>query len=226
MRHRMGVLLSVDALLLDVHDARAQAWVEAIAEHGEKLRFETIRRHVSLVPHELLNLSIGAGLDTTAGAAIAERAKTIFASRYLSRVPAHYRAKELLSSLMRSGLRVIAVSADPVEVLLPMLHKLDADNLVHRATYPAKNERLGARRDLLRVALDRASLTPKTAIQLTDSPDDVLSAQKLGLASVALESGGWSRDELKSASGLYRDPGKLLDGLLASPLFRDSDDAV
>ncbi|MBI4817508.1 MAG: HAD family hydrolase [Deltaproteobacteria bacterium] len=225
MRHRLGLLLSVDALLLDVHDARAQAWVEALAERGVRVRFPEVRQSVTLAPHELLNLTLGAGLDTPLGNETCERARTIFGMRYLSRIPPRYRARELLQAAIRSGMRVIVVSADSAETLLPILKKLEAESLIHRAIYPSKNDRVGSRRDLLRVALERAALTNKAAIQLTDSPDDVDGAAKLGVQSVALLSGGWTRNQLRGAT-IYDSPKALLESFETSPFASDPDDTA
>jgi phosphoglycolate phosphatase-like HAD superfamily hydrolase len=45
---------------------------------------------------------------------------------------------------------------------------------------------------------------------LGDTPYDIIAAHRAGLRVVALECGGWSREELGDADEVYADPADLL----------------
>ena len=45
---------------------------------------------------------------------------------------------------------------------------------------------------------------------LGDTPYDVAAALRAGIRIVGVECGGWSRNDLKGASEVYRDPADLL----------------
>jgi phosphoglycolate phosphatase-like HAD superfamily hydrolase len=66
---------------------------------------------------------------------------------------------------------------------------------------------------LIEVALLRAGkLAPKDAIMIGDTPYDAIAAKRLGVGTIGMLSGGFSRQELEASGciAVYRDPADLL----------------
>ena len=69
----------------------------------------------------------------------------------------------------------------------------------------------------MEAALREARVEKSSAIMLGDTPYDVEAALRAGIEIVALECGGWSREELTGAAAVFRDLTDLLAHYDASP---------
>lgn len=218
MKKVQGVILDLDGTLVDSNQGRTAAWVEAFSESGYSVTHDQVRAMIGLVPHEILTRAVGFGEDAETGRKIRDRFRRIFLRRYLPRITPTYRARELLVRLETEGFRLAVASVDPPEVLLPILRLLGAEPLLHRAAYPAADGPLLTNRDILKGALDKLGLPPGRTLLIADAPHDVEAANKLGVSAIALTSGGFSPESLKSSVAIYADAYTLLAEIDRSPL--------
>jgi len=67
--------------------------------------------------------------------------------------------------------------------------------------------------DIFHIVLDRFQMKPSEAVVIGDTPYDVFAAKKLGLAALALLTGGFSDQSLREAgaSEVYKDLSELLE---------------
>ncbi len=76
--------------------------------------------------------------------------------------------------------------------------------------------------------MNKATLDPATTIVVGDTKWDVEAARRSGLDTVAVLTGGWSRQELEDAGAIavYEDVADILANLDESPLGKLLRDAV
>jgi phosphoglycolate phosphatase-like HAD superfamily hydrolase len=66
--------------------------------------------------------------------------------------------------------------------------------------------------------LQRIGYPPQQVVMLGDTPYDIESAAKVGVATIAVRSGGWSDRDLANAIAIYDDTADLLKHYDTSPL--------
>ena len=84
-----GVLLDVDGTLLDSNDAHARGFVEALADCGHPVPFDTVRRLIGMGSEKLLMEAAGLEKDRGPGKEASERKKESFKTRYPCSHPAY-----------------------------------------------------------------------------------------------------------------------------------------
>ncbi len=213
-----GVILDIDGTLIDSNGAHAQAWVDALAEHGYQVSPERVRRLIGMGGDKLLPEVTGLAKDTPQGRQISRRRSEIFMERYLPHIRPLPGTRALLQRLQDEGLALaVATSAQQAEVegLLAAAHV--ADLLPTRTTSnDARNSKPDP--DIVEVALQRLGESAGDALMIGDTPYDVEAAQRAGLPIIALRSGGWQDADLRGAAAVYEDPADLLAHFDTSPL--------
>src|ERR1700693_3749833 len=102
-----GVIFDVDGTLVDSNDAHARAWVEAMAEQGHHISFETVRPLIGMGGDKVLPQMLGIAKDSEEGKGISQRRKEICKQRYLPHIKAFPGAIELLERIHEQGLKLI-----------------------------------------------------------------------------------------------------------------------
>jgi HAD superfamily hydrolase (TIGR01509 family) len=216
-----AVLLDIDGTLVDSNDAHAQAWVQALAEHGRRVEFSRVRPLIGKGGDKLLPDLIGIDAESVEGKAIGARRSEIFLREHLPRLLPTRGAHRLLEWLRDDNLTLaVATSADESEVQ-SLLGVANATKLIDTAT---SSDEAGASKpdpDIIQVALKKAGSDSSDAIMIGDTPYDIEAAARSGIGTIALRCGGWWPDEaLAGALAIYDDPEDLLQQYDLSPFKR------
>lgn len=210
------MVLDLDGTLVDSHEGRAQAWVEALADNGYRdVGFREVRELVGLPADALLLRTIGFGEDSAIGTKIRERYHHNFKLRYLPRIMPFLRGPELLYRFRAIEARIVVVSTERLDTLESLLDLLNARPLLKYAVTPERSPGIKTERDLVRTAVDR--LGAGTTLMLADAPHDVAAGQQCGIPVVALASGGFPRATLQGAAAIYDDAASLFSAFDQSP---------
>ena len=220
-----GVLLDVDGTLVDSNDAHAYAWVEALAEHGVKVEFAAVRRLIGKGGDKLLPEVAGIESDSKKGKAIGERRAEIFQKGYLPKLGPTPGARQLLSRLTASGLKLAVASSAKEDELAGLLRVCGADEVVQASTSSDDAENSKPDPDIIHVALAQLGESADRVILLGDTPYDVEAALKAGVRVVALRCGGWGDADLSGALRVYDDPADVVRQFENSP-FAASNDSI
>ena len=214
-----GAVLDNDGTLTLSNDAHAHAWVDAFAEQGYDVRFETVRPLLGMGGDKLEPKVVpGLSSDEGVGKTIADRRLAIFLERYASHLQPANGARALVQRMREDGLRLVVASSakpDELDVLLTQAHVNDL--LSARITSADAGETKPAP-DIVAVALKKIDLPADQVLMLGDSPYDIEAASKIGVGVIALRCGGFSDDQLSGAVAIYDDPADLLARYDASPL--------
>jgi HAD superfamily hydrolase (TIGR01509 family) len=217
-----GVLMDVDGTLVDSNDAHANAWVEALAEHGHQVAFKQVRKLIGMGGDKLLPRVSGLAEDSPEGQAVSKRRKAIFQERYLPTLRPTPGAADLVRRLRALGLKLAVASSAKADELEGLLRVCEADQLIGHRTSSDDAEQSKPDPDIVHAALEKIGLPAAAVVMLGDTPFDVAAARKAGVAVIALRCGGWGDAELAGAAAVYDDPADLLAHLEALPLAERS----
>jgi HAD superfamily hydrolase (TIGR01509 family) len=216
--HIRGVILDVDGTLVDSNDTHARSWVEAMAENGYHVPYEKVRPLIGMGGDKVLPATTGIQKDSPQGKKISQRRAEIFKERYLPAVQAFPQARELLQRMRASGLKLAVASSAQPDELKALLRIVGASDLIEEESSSKDAQSSKPDPDIVHVTLQRIGFPADQVIMLGDTPYDIEAAQKVGVGTIALRSGGWSDDELRGALAIYNDTADLLAHYDSSPL--------
>ncbi len=213
-----AVILDVDGTLVDSNDAHAKAWVQALAEYGYTVPFEKVRPLIGKGGDKVLPEVAGISEDSPEGQKISQRRSEIFKERYLPHIRAFPCARELLQHMRERGLKLAVASSSKPDELRALLQLVGAADLVEEKTSSKDAKDSKPSPEPVQVTLQRLGYPPDQVVMLGDTPYDIESAQKVGVATIALRSGGWSDFDLANAIAIYDNTADLLEHYDSSPL--------
>jgi HAD superfamily hydrolase (TIGR01549 family) len=214
------VILDVDGTLVDSNDAHARAWVDAFADHGITVAYESVRRAIGMGADKLMPIVAGLQEESPKGKLIARRRAEIFQQVWLPQLRPFPRTRELVERLKDDGFNLAVASSATEEELRPLLRIAGVSDLITTRTSSDDAEKSKPDPDIVKAALERTGCPTDLTIMIGDTPYDVEAALRAGIRIVAFECGGWGRAELQGASEVYRDASDLLEKYDTSILFR------
>lgn len=215
----MVVLLDVDGTLVDTNYQHALAWYRAFREHGIVLPVWRVHRHIGMGGDQLVEALTDAGTERRLGDRIRERESERY-GEMIGEVETMEGASELLRDLRERGHSAILASSAKPEEIEHYVDLLGARELADGWTSAGDVQATKPDPDLVHAALERAGAQPDQAVMIGDSPWDARAAQRAGVPTVAVMTGGFSREELCQAGAVavYESVAELrlaLDDVLA-----------
>lgn len=211
-------MLDIDGTLIDSNDANARCWMEALQAHGLEVNYIKLREAVGMGGDNLLPKLANLEAESEQGKAISQTRSEIMKSKHMPNLKAFPQVKELLTRLHDDGYKlVVATSAktDEAEILLKLTGSRALISEI-ATSEDAKNSKPDP--DILHAALQKSGLSADEVVMLGDTPYDVEAAQKAGIRSIGVRSGGWTGPDLKGTLAVYNDPADLLAQYETSPL--------
>jgi HAD superfamily hydrolase (TIGR01509 family) len=191
-----AAILDIDGTLVDTNYQHAMSWYMAFRQHGVVLPVWRIHRHIGMGGDQLVAAVAGDEVEERAGDDIrAAEAPLYLASIQTTSVLDG--ARGLIEDLKAGGRRVVLASSAKAQEVDHYLDLLDARELVDGWTTSADVERTKPEPDLVRAALDQ--LGTDDAVMVGDTPWDVEAAERAGVPTVAVLTGGFSEQELGDA---------------------------
>lgn len=213
-----GVIFDVDGTLVDSNDAHAHAWVEAITEQGYSVQYATVRPLIGMGSDHLLPRAINIELESSAGAAMAERRGEVFKEQYLASIAGFAQTRALVERLYEAECKLVVASSAKGEELEPLLERAQVADLLTERVSSSDAQHSKPAPDIVELALDQLDLPPTAVVMIGDTPYDVAAATQAGVGIIALRCGGWDDEALAGALAVYDDPADLLAHFDTSPL--------
>jgi HAD superfamily hydrolase (TIGR01509 family) len=214
-----AVFFDIDGTLVDSNDLHVLAWEEAFqsvdAQFDRRVVHDQIGKGTDmLVPTLLPDLAEGE-VDK-----LGDLHGDIFQAKYLATVKVFPDAHALLARVHDAGMQVVLASSAAEAELEHYLGLLDAHDLVNTSTSADDVKNTKPAPDIFAVALKKVGLMPEEVIVVGDTPYDVEAAGKCGIMAVAVRSGGFADEVLRSAGAveIYDDASHLLADFDTSPL--------
>ncbi|MFJ3490974.1 HAD family hydrolase [Leifsonia aquatica] len=205
-----AVLFDVDGTLVDSNFLHVDAWQRAFDECGVHVDAWRIHRAIGQDSARLLQSLVGERDDDWVG-----RAKELHSRNYramASRLAAFEGAADLLRALRDAGVRTVLATSAPEDELELLLEALDAGDAVTATTSADDVDDAKPDPGILQVALDRVGAAADEALMIGDAVWDARAAQRAGVRSIGLRSGGSGAEELIEAGAalVFDDPADLL----------------
>ncbi len=195
-----AALLDVDGTLIDSSYHHALAWYRAFRRHDIVLPLWRIHRAVGMGGDQLVPALVGRELDKEQGDDIRAARDEIYTGGLMDEVAPLEGAHELIAELKDRGLRVVLASSSPKDELERYLHLLNASELADAWTTKDDVEATKPEPDLILAALEKAKTA--SAVMVGDTPWDVEAASKVGVETLCVITGGWSKQELREAGAI------------------------
>ena len=189
-------ILDVDGTLVDTNYHHAIAWFRAFRRHDVTVPVWRIHRHIGMGGDQLVAALAGDEFEAEHGDDVRAAEKALYMS-LIHEVRPFADARPLMEDLDGGGhALVLASSAKPDEVE-HYLDLLDARELARDWTDAGDVEKTKPEPDLVAAAVEKAGGGP--AVMVGDSTWDCEAAQRAGLETVAVLTGGFSEAELREA---------------------------
>jgi HAD superfamily hydrolase (TIGR01509 family) len=204
------LLIDVDGTLIDSNAAHAEAWAQALTEHGIPRGPAQIRPLIGMGSDKLLPLAAGLDPESAAAEAIVARKQALFAARLRTLQPTPG-SRALLAMLRRARKDlVVATSADEQE-MAALLEQAGVADLIPERTSSDDASRSKPDPEIVRAALRRAGSRPEATLMIGDTPYDIEAAHRAGVEAIALRSGGyWTDAAFHGALAIFDHPAALL----------------
>jgi len=191
-----AVILDVDGTLVDTNYHHALCWARAFREHGIVIPLWRLHRGVGMGGDKYVEAMAGRAVEGRLGDPLRERWATLF-DALLPEVEPLEGARELLRRLKDDGRTVVLASSSIERHLDRFLDVLGARELVDAWTTKDGVERSKPDPDLVEAALAQAGT--RDAVMVGDTPWDVEAAQRAGIGTICVLTGGFSAAELREA---------------------------
>jgi HAD superfamily hydrolase (TIGR01509 family) len=194
------VILDIDGTLVDTNYHHTLAWQRALREHGETVPAWRIHRHIGMGGDQIVTAIAGEEVEQRCGDAV----RATEGERYrelIGEVELLPGARGLLVELRARGITTVLASSAKADEVDAYLDMLDARELVDGWTTSADVEETKPEPDLVRAALDKAG-SDGEAVLVGDSIWDCKAAARAGIPTVAVLTGGFSREELLEAGAV------------------------
>jgi HAD superfamily hydrolase (TIGR01509 family) len=204
-----AVFLDIDGTLMDTNYLHVEAWADAFEKIGHVFPRREIHRQIGKSGKKMVR-------EFIAGEAQAQKADKLHGQLY-KKIQTKGRplpgARDLIVGLKQRGLGIwFATSAKPEE-LEHTIKELGAKDLMIDIVSSADVEEGKPEPDVFELALKKAGVTPAEVLALGDTIWDIEAAERIGIKTAAVLTGGaYSREELKKAGAVavYRDCAEAL----------------
>ena len=190
-------ILDVDGTLVDTNYHHAIAWFRAFLRHDTIVPLWRVHRHIGMGGDQLVAAVAGDEVEERCGDDIREAESDLY-RELIGEVRTMEGSRELIEDLReRDSVVVLASSAKDWEVE-HYLDLLDAREIVDAWTTSADVEQTKPEPDLIRAALDKVD-AEGDAMLIGDTVWDVEAAKRAGVETLAVLTGGFSKQELRDA---------------------------
>jgi HAD superfamily hydrolase (TIGR01509 family) len=210
-------ILDIDGTLVDTNYHHAVAWYRAFRQHGIVLPVWLIHRHVGMGGDQLVEALAGEEAEEEKGDDIRTAEKALYKA-FIEEVEPMAGAREFIEELGQRGHTVVLASSAKEDEVEHYLDLLDARELADGWTTSADVETTKPAPDLVRAAVDTAG--GGDAVMVGDTTWDIQAAEKAGVPTVAVMTGGFSAAELREAgaAAVFESIAELRENLGRTPL--------
>jgi HAD superfamily hydrolase (TIGR01509 family) len=189
-------ILDIDGTLVDTNYHHAIAWYRAFRQHGVVLPIWRIHRHIGMGGDQLVGALAGDEVEQEQGDDIRTAEKALYLALIEEVEPMHG-ARELLVDLKDRGHTIVLASSAKADEVDHYLDLLDARELADDWTTSADVETTKPAPDLVNAARDKAG--GGDAVMVGDTPWDCKAAERAGVPTLAVLTGGFAESELREA---------------------------
>jgi HAD superfamily hydrolase (TIGR01549 family) len=204
-----GAIVDIDGTLVDTNFQHTLAWGRAFSDHDLTVAHWRIHRHIGMGGDQLVAAVAGDAVEERLGDAIRGSERERYAE-LIDEVSPLAGARDLLAGLRNLGYRVVLASSARREEVEHYVGLLEADELLEAWTTSADVDRTKPHPDLIATAAERLEGASHLLV-IGDTTWDAIAAERAGVPSIGLLSGGFCATELYEAgcAAVYADAAEL-----------------
>jgi HAD superfamily hydrolase (TIGR01509 family) len=210
-----AAILDVDGTLVDTNYHHVLAWYRAFRQNGLVLPLWQLHRHVGMGGDQYVAAVAGEEFDADHGDEVRAAHDALYLAQ-IDEVELLPGARELLRELKRRGHTVVLASSAKEQELDHYLDRLGARELADAWTSSADVDATKPAPDLVEVARKKAG--GGDAVLVGDTPWDIRAAERAGVPTVAVLTGGFAREELSGAVAVFESLPELIGRIGETPL--------
>jgi phosphoglycolate phosphatase-like HAD superfamily hydrolase len=212
-------ILDVDGTLVDTNYHHTLAWYRAFTQNDVVLPVWRIHRAIGMGGDHLVAALAGDGVENDKGDDIRDAEKVLY-MELINEVQPLPDARRLIEVLKDRGHKVVLASSAKAEEIDYYLDLLDARGLADAWTSSADVERTKPDPDLVVTALDKVG--GGDGVMVGDAVWDCFAADRAGVPTIAVLTGGFSAAELLEAGAVrvFESLSDLIDSMDETPLSR------
>jgi HAD superfamily hydrolase (TIGR01549 family) len=209
----MTAILDVDGTLVDTNYHHAIAWYRAFRSFDLTVPLWQIHRHIGMGGDQLVPSLAGDDFESEHGDAVRDEEKERYAE-LIDEVQPLPGAHDLIERLKDLGHSVVLASSAKEDEVEHYVDLLEARELADSWTTSADVDSTKPEPDLVEAAWDDSDEDGK-AVMIGDSTFDCIAAERAGVTTLAVLTGGFSAEELREAgaAAVFESPQELLDRL-------------
>ena len=214
-----AVLLDIDGTLLDSNSFHAESWVRTLQHFGYNATFEAVVKQIGMGGEYLLPNFVPADKLRSQEKEINAFRKSLFHREYIDRIVPFLDARTLLERMRSQHLRIAIATSSERDDFETFKTLLKIHDLVEEDATADDAEKPKPEPDIFQAALNFLGVEPGEALALGDTPWDVEAARKAGVSTVAVQSGGWTEQQLREAGAIavYVDVADIVRNFERSP---------
>jgi HAD superfamily hydrolase (TIGR01549 family) len=191
-----AAILDIDGTLVDSNYFHAVAWYRAMRAHGHTLPMWRLHRAIGMGGDQLVGALLGDEAEEREGDSIRDSEHERY-FELIEEVRPLEGARELIVDLKDSGHRVVLASSAKPDEVDHYLDLLDARELADAWTSSGDVEQTKPQPDLVQTAIER--IGGGDAVMIGDTVWDCKAADRAGVDTIAVLTGGFSDAELLRA---------------------------
>ena len=192
----LTAILDVDGTLVDTNYQHTVAWYRAFRQSGLVLPMWRIHHHMGMGGDQLVASLTDDQTEEEKGDEIRAAEKVLY-MELIHEVAPMDGARELICDLKERGHTVVLASSAKASEIDHYLDLLDAREIADDWTTSADVEATKPQPDLVQAAIDKAG--GGDAVMIGDTTWDIEAAKRAGVETIAVQTGGFGRDELEDA---------------------------
>ena len=215
----LTAIVDVDGTLVDTNYQHSIAWYRAFRHHGLTLPMWRIHYHIGMGGDQIVPALAGEEFAEKHAKEVRDTEKGCY-RELIGEVEPLPGARELLERLKDDGHTIVLASSAKEEELDDYLDMLEARDIADAWTMSADVEATKPEPDLVRAALDKGDASASDAVMVGDSTWDCEAAERAGVPSLAVLSGGFATQVLldSGAMAVFDSTKELLDRIDETPL--------
>ncbi len=213
-----AAILDIDGTLVDTNYHHAIAWFRAFRRHRIVLPIWRIHRHIGMGGDQMVTALTDERTERELGDEIRDDEKQLY-FELIDEVQPMEGARRLIEELKQRGHSVVLASSAKEDEVDHYLDLLDARDLADSWTTSADVEATKPEPDLVLAALERAG-SGSGAVMVGDTTWDVKAAERAGVQTLAVMTGGFAPQELRDAGAVdvFESVTELCERLGETPL--------
>jgi HAD superfamily hydrolase (TIGR01509 family) len=217
-----AVLCDLDGTLLDSNAFHAESWQRTLEHFGFPAEFEAVVKQIGKGGEYLLPNFVPEDKLPSVEKEIKAFRKKLFHREYIDRIVPFADARRLLERMRQHGLRIAVATSSEKEDLEAFKTILKIHDLIEEDATADDADKPKPEPDIFQAALQLLEVKPDEALALGDTPWDVEAAAKAGVRTVAVQSGGWRKEQLEAAGALavYVDVADIVRNFDSSPFVK------